>query len=285
MLTDKQQQIYDYFVNLQDNINQYTSAEYLPADCTIGDILTNDRRNELLFKAYPAIKDLKVRIFNDKNDDTYGCIKETIERIDGKPIKLPCIMFNAAYGPDEAAGTAVHEIQHLIQSAEGFARGTSPEGLRNSKRGKQLIGAAKELSEIYKEYIQWGSQQERINEIKSRYSINDGIVKALVEIVKVLQRTNVVINDENIHRLYIRFAGEQEARDAAARRNYSIDEIMTTLSSERNDGSSRTPNENLIPVTLEEMPEENDSFSIRTKPAPKKTGKGYKVFVLKDGKL
>ena len=42
-----------------------------------------------------------------------------------------------------------------------------------------------------------------------------------------------------------------------------------------------------IKLTINENPIESDDirFSIRTKPAPKKTGKGYKVFYLKDGKL
>lgn len=45
-------------------------------------------------------------------------------------------------------------------------------------------------------------------------------------------------------------------------------------------------NGNAIPLSQRFKPEEEDiRFSIRTKPAPKKTGIGYKVFYLKDGKL
>jgi hypothetical protein len=65
-------------------------------------------------------------------------------------------------------------------------------------------------------------------------------------------------------------AGEIEARNVEARRNMTEAERRSSLNEQTEDTRRK---------------DQNIRFHIRTKEAPKKTGIGYKVFYLKDGKL
>ena len=99
------------------------------------DKLLNDKRAKLgeiydnpqLFEAYPDLKDVPVRI-------------EEIEKGFNGFAYADAITISASLKNDnEAKSTLVHEIQHLIQKREGFARGGGPETAREQIREEQRI--------------------------------------------------------------------------------------------------------------------------------------------------
>lgn len=99
------------------------------------DKLLNDKRAKLgeiydnpqLFEAYPDLKDVPVRI-------------EEIEKGFNGFAYADAITISASLKNDnEAKSILVHEIQHLIQKREGFARGGGPETAREQIREEQRI--------------------------------------------------------------------------------------------------------------------------------------------------
>jgi len=78
----------------------------------LGDILDHPR----LFAAYPRLRDLLVHFDPNMSDAEKG------EFSWGRGITV-----NARMSAGEILSTLLHEVQHSIQSAEGFARGGSPE--------------------------------------------------------------------------------------------------------------------------------------------------------------
>ena len=99
------------------------------------DKLMNDKRAKLgeiydnpqLFEAYPDLKDVPVRI-------------EEIEKGFNGFAYADAITISASLKNDnEAKSILVHEIQHLIQKREGFARGGGPKTAREQIREEQRI--------------------------------------------------------------------------------------------------------------------------------------------------
>lgn len=99
------------------------------------DKLLNDKRAKLgeiydnpqLFEAYPDLKDVPVRI-------------EEIENGFNGFAYADAITISASLKNDnEAKSILVHEIQHLIQKREGFARGGGPKTAREQIREEQRI--------------------------------------------------------------------------------------------------------------------------------------------------
>ncbi len=82
---------------------------------------------------------------------------------------------------------------------------------------------------------------------------------------------------------------EESGRRVRLRRNQHVSEAQSGYS-ETHQGtggkaSGGAAEEGLTDAASEPLPAENTEFSIRQEAAPRKTGIGYKVFVLKDGKL
>ena len=81
---------------------------------------------------------------------------------------------------------------------------------------------------------------------------------------------------------------EESGRRVRLRRNQHVSEAQSGYS-ETHQGTggkaSGGAEEGLTDAASEPLPAENTEFSIRQEAAPRKTGIGYKVFVLKDGKL
>src|SRR5690606_1283680 len=66
-----------------------------------------------LYAAYPRLRNLKV-FYDYSETDSLGAYFEDDEII-------------GLYGPQIKSETVIHEIQHYIQSTEGFARGSNPD--------------------------------------------------------------------------------------------------------------------------------------------------------------
>lgn len=181
--------------------------------------------NPQLFEAYPKLKNVIVFI-EELGGRTAGFASAI-----NNTITLSASLKN----DDEIKSTLVHEIQHLIQGREGFARGGSPQNARAQIRGEieVLDGQRARFSEDEKAYLAYqdmwmdatlvefdGEKADRaaaeIEKLKKRISKErqveilglDGRHKALI---KALTEGGDDLN------LYWRLAGEQEARYVQSR--------------------------------------------------------------------
>ena len=132
-------QISDKDAQLTENsgkfLRQYKNKDgenrYRKEQCKLGDIF----EHELLFDLYPALKDLPVYI---SGTSTYASGM-------GRYINL-----STTETPSRIRQSILHEVQHIIQKYEGFARGgqNKPLNTKNtdfSKRQRLIRGVAKKL--------------------------------------------------------------------------------------------------------------------------------------------
>lgn len=191
--------------------------------CSLGDVYDNPK----LYEAYPAFKNMKVCLSSDLPDSTRG-------RFNADGIALNRKMLEKS--SDQAKETLVHEIQHAIQEEEGFASGgnvrTRSQLLKQAKRkiwdmnqeinaiegGREYVVAEDKAFQIMMsadatdEAYQSAQQEfERVSNTLSEATRDH--IKGLVSQIQKLQRI-IDGTDENV---YWKLAGEQEARNTAAR--------------------------------------------------------------------
>lgn len=190
------------------------------------DKLLNDKRAKLgeiydnpqLFEAYPDLKDVPVRI-------------EEIEKGFNGFAYADAITISASLKNDnEAKSTLVHEIQHLIQKREGFARGGGPKTAREQIREEQRIldrqfGSFSEDEKAYLVYqdmwmdatlIEFDDKKAarasaEIEKLEKRISKER---RAEIQEIKARRTAlkNALTEGGDGVDLYWRLAGEQEAR-------------------------------------------------------------------------
>lgn len=153
----------------------------------LSDILKHDE----LFDEYPKLKDVKVKFDTSLDDGAYFDKKNNTIAI-GTRFK----------NEDELKSALLHEIQHAIQSIEGFARGGSS-------------------NEFKREWL------AKLEEMKLRRdTTTDPFEKARLddEIKKMYQyQIDGKLTEEAFNK-YQKLAGEIEARDVEARMNYTPEE-------------------------------------------------------------
>jgi hypothetical protein len=230
------------------------------------DVLHNDE----LFKAYPSLQDVKIDIsprplfgfpFN-------GRYRKNVNRLD--------VYYNTKFTDDgnfpgfndailkEINAITAHEIQHFIQSEEGFASGATPGLYEEYKQNhppsdfdlalRDLVAKkpARSRGNLY-DYL------ERINpnKIKSaelkdllkRYQGGDVSRDEMVGIV--FKNHGEVKKWENLPQdMYHRTAGEVEARNASRRMDMTPEERRASLAAETEDVSRK--DQLFAPITREE---------------------------------
>lgn len=155
-----------------------------------------------LFKAYPQLKDVRIEtdaIMNDMpSNGEYNAKTNTIT-IHADELKYMNSILN-------------HEIQHAIQSIEGFDRGGSPRLVRGEIK-KRLAEVTKQIRQLRAE----GKEDE---------------AKAIVEKNRGLYNAYQANDDYNS---YKSLAGEVEARNVQERMNMSPEERRKTLAESTED--------------------------------------------------
>lgn len=155
-----------------------------------------------LFKAYPHLKDVRIdtdAIMNDMpSNGEYNAKTNTIT-IHADELKYMNSILN-------------HEIQHVIQSIEGFDRGGSPRLVRGEIK-KKLAEVTKQIRQLRAE----GKEDE---------------AKAIVEKNRGLYNAYQANDDYNS---YKSLAGEVEARNVQERMNMSPEERRRTLAESTED--------------------------------------------------
>lgn len=199
----------------------------------IGDIVDHP----LLFEAYPELKETKIRFDDELSDATaifYPQFNEIV--LTGLLKKHPKILKE----------TLIHEMQHVVQEIEGFAKGSSPEYWLKARRDAQL-----KYDSLKKDLDQWLTDigYERFaEETKARVLAGEispkERAKALEDFFKnplyaeELARREAELDKLNKDRpklyqvgdglgistvkdMYYATAGEIEARDAAGRSEFT----------------------------------------------------------------
>lgn len=158
-----------------------------------------------LFKAYPQLRNASME-FADIPENVRG--EYDVER---NTIRINRQM---RYKPEEIKDTLVHEIQHAIQKAEGFAKGSSPEYWANdagkTKRAEAVERIQSEISSL-EGMLDDGSEAD-----------SEDFIRADIEELKEK------LDTLSFH-LYQNTAGEVEARDAARRRRMTPEQRRQTM--------------------------------------------------------
>lgn len=171
-------------------------------ELTLGDVLEG-KGADTLFKYYPELRDVKFKFSN------LGAA--TVGRYDSK---TKTIEVNDAllYSPRKAELNLQHEVQHVIQHLEGFAKGGNEFQVRGEVK--------KKFSEVIKQIRQLRAEGKE-DEAKAIVEKNRGLYNAYTK------------NDD--YNSYKSLAGEVEARNVQERMNMSPEERRKTLAESTED--------------------------------------------------
>lgn len=209
-------------------------------NATLRDIM----QHNALFEAYPEIAETKVK-FADMPSGTAGSYNRETNTI--------TLDTKLKYDANEALDALMHEVQHRVQAAEGFASGTNPgywnrgenydraaEKYRDN-RVRLLNGLSTEDLALYDEYRSAEREMGAMLDGSMLYdeSRMDALEKRSDELYKELygkewfgklNRYDRILGDagEAVKEFYRNTAGEIEARDTAARRRMSAEERKNT---------------------------------------------------------
>lgn len=209
-------------------------------NATLRDIM----QHNALFEAYPEIAETKVK-FADMPSGTAGSYNRETNTI--------TLDTKLKYDANDALDALMHEVQHRVQAAEGFASGTNPgywnrgenydraaEKYRDN-RARLLNGLSTEDLALYDEYRSAEREMGAMLDGSMLYdeSRMDALEKRSDELYKELygkewfgklNRYDRILGDagEAVKEFYRNTAGEIEARDTAARRRMSAEERKNT---------------------------------------------------------
>lgn len=209
-------------------------------NATLRDIM----QHNALFEAYPEIAETKVK-FADMPSGTAGSYNRETNTI--------TLDTKLKYDANEALDALMHEVQHRVQAAEGFASGTNPgywnrgenydraaEKYRDN-RARLLNGLSTEDLALYNEYRSAEREMGAMLDGSMLYdeSRMDALEKRSDELYRELygkewfgklNRYDRILGDagEAVKEFYRNTAGEIEARDTAARRRISAEERKNT---------------------------------------------------------
>lgn len=209
-------------------------------NATLRDIL----QHNALFEAYPEIAETKVK-FADMPSGTAGSYNRETNTI--------TLDTKLKYDANEALDALMHEVQHRVQAAEGFASGTNPgywnrgenydraaEKYRDN-RVRLLNGLSTEDLALYNEYRGAEREMGAMLDGSMLYdeSRMDALEKRSDELYRELygkawfgklNRYDRILGDagEAVKEFYRSTAGEIEARDTTSRRRMTAEERKNT---------------------------------------------------------
>ena len=207
-------------------------------------VLSDVFENEELYKAYPSLKDVQVDLkLNGFGTGNYTRNKITVNG-----------------GTKDMLSILIHEIQHAIQSIEGFARGgnmmemsqfdkeiesiTSPLTFPKLNKEERAIAREKTKSKgiRFSEVFYYDAQSENVDKLEDaieRLDILNEVAPnstytALIDIIEE-KLSQILMGDTPTFDRYQRIAGEVEARNVQKRLEMSPEERRNTLLSETAD--------------------------------------------------
>lgn len=171
-------------------------------ELTLGDVL-DGKGADTLFKYYPELRDVKFK-FSNLGTATVGSYDSKTKTIEVNEALL--------YSPQKAEWNLQHEVQHVIQHLEGFAKG----GNQYQVRGE----VKKRFDEVTKQIKQLRAEGKE-DEAKALIEKNRGLYNAYMK------------NDD--FDSYKSLAGEVEARNVQERMNMTPEERRKTLAESTED--------------------------------------------------
>lgn len=205
-------------------------------------------QHDELFRAYPWLENVDV-LFVPLDDNTKGQAMS-----DYLTIALnEKFQTDVGWNKDALKSTLLHEIQHLIQNNENFARGSNPAWWADIKEerieaDKKTIAAAEEYLEKYVKKAEAAGEPtstgdfvkrsiDRVTNPDDSYNMNDhwaavaewkadsGIYHYEHMISKLERHIDRMLSESDIE-LYYNTAGEIEARDTANRANMTKEQRL-----------------------------------------------------------
>lgn len=207
----------------------------IPGPRTLSDYIQHDA----LFEAYPELRDAAV-VFEETEPGVNGYYNAGQNTI---------VLDSKLRGAPES--TLVHEIQHAVQSTEGFARGSTPEywAARDYETGEIIQALEQEYNQVLRgldsktlnKYLRYQEVNRVMENLESAEEgtpaaekyvqldrISDQLYTELWDIPEFKRLLDLKRQIDTPREVYDRFyrntAGEIEARDAEARRNYSAEQ-------------------------------------------------------------
>lgn len=232
--TAEQQRLYDELTSTEFGFMFETNVDALQRanatrDNPWGGTLADYINHPELFANYPQLRDVRLE-FRPMPGNTRG-------EFDGDTVTLNETLLT------EPEDVLVHEIQHAIQRAEGFARGASPEYWQARQQGENRIGTYDRRIQLLEERVEatLASVPEDVAEQFREYAAlertdPDAAMQLAQELsdgpysdafnnyfldawsLEDLRRSNYA---RGAFDLYENTAGEIEARDAASRRRWN----------------------------------------------------------------
>lgn len=217
-------------------------------------------KDDELFKAYPKLNDLKLRLENNPEQHYSGFFSDDE------------IVINTAYNsPSDYKYTIAHEIQHAIQAYEGFEKGDNPDSVADRyienqyeidtadvstlnaaafirKKAERLIKKGK-----YK-YMRWAIRSAMgamrgSNKLYDEYGAIETLAvyntsKELKEAYEKAYNNRESISlglpsEEETYNTYMRNAGEVEARNVEQRMGFTPEQRRNLLAEETEDVSRK----------------------------------------------
>lgn len=185
-------------------------------------------RHDELFRNYPQLKGATLR-FAELEPGAQGSYNPETNTI--------TISEKLQKAPED---TIIHEVQHAIQMAEGFAKGSSPEYWYREavKRLDQADVDVGRLKAEFREKVQNDSFLQELTEKRERGDISDDEFyrqydehfetdpeyAKLEERIMQAEKDSLRYSTESDYSLYRNTAGEIEARDVAGRRRMAAEE-------------------------------------------------------------
>ena len=217
------------------------SEDALPTE-----LLSDYIKHDALFEAYPQLRKTRLR-FADLPEGTRGQydpeqdVITLSEKLRGKP-----------------QDTLIHEIQHVIQKAEGFAQGSSPEFWEQVQKGEQPVRAndrrvaeaERKIQEIMDSLPPFVAGQFELHRHLEKTDPDKAmeLADALSEgpygdefsdFFLLTWDLDLAAGEDNYIRgagdLYRNTAGEIEARDAASRRKLTVEQRRNTAPARADD--------------------------------------------------
>lgn len=138
-------------------------AEELRATYEANDVryLDDYVKDENLFKAYPELKQIRVEIYNAPTSNTGATYYESQNLIRVNESVLDRVDFRSILA---------HEVQHTVQSIEGFARGG------NSMTYRKHLDALKEKRDAWSMIEEFADKREELGEDASQMDVYNALV-------------------------------------------------------------------------------------------------------------
>ena len=193
----------------------------------LGDLLEHGP----LFAAYPRLADVSIDLFEESRNK-----KGYVDPLAG------VIGVNMRLDRNEALSTLLHEIQHMVQEIEGFARGGNPAlfttdvlakvSEKDFRRAVEEVQAKDPAAvDLFNRYVEAQKQfrEHPLEMTKEEVAAADRLTQEVQDNPNASRLVLAMMQSHNLeaHEAYLRLAGEVEARNVQARQKLSLQERET----------------------------------------------------------